>query len=39
MKVYNAVLNVMREKVKEVLTELQDCPYGMFWLVKGTENR
>ena len=24
----------MREKAEEALTELQDCPYGMLWLVK-----
>ena len=25
----------MREKAEEALTELQDCPNGMFRLVKG----
>ena len=28
-------LKAMREKVEEALTELQNCPYGMFRIVKG----
>ena len=30
-----AVSKVMREKVEEVLTEIQNCPNWMFGLVKG----
>ena len=33
-KVMNAVSKAMREKAEEVLTELQNCPNGMFGLVK-----
>ena len=25
----------MKEKAEEALTEFQNCPYGMFWLVRG----
>ena len=30
-----AVLKAVREKAEEALTELQNCPKGMFRLVKG----
>ena len=33
-KTENAVSKAMREKDEETLTELQNCPYGMFRLVK-----
>ena len=32
-----AVSKAMREKTEEALTELQNCPNGMFRLVKGLE--
>ena len=31
----NAVSKSMEEKAGDMLTELQNCPYMMFWLVKG----
>ena len=34
-KAKKAVSKAMREKAEEVLTELQNCPYRMFRLVKG----
>ena len=34
-KASKAVSKAMREKVEEVLTELQHCPNGMFRPVKG----
>ena len=34
-KARKAVSKPMREKVEETLTELLNCPYGMFWLVSG----
>ena len=33
-KASKAVSKAMREMVEEVLTELQNCPNGMFRLVK-----
>ena len=32
-KANKAVSKAMRKKAEEVLTELQDCPNGMIWLV------
>ena len=34
-KAYEAASKIMREKSEEALTELQNCPNGMFRLVKG----
>ena len=34
-KAKKAVSKAMREKAEEVLTELQNCSYGMLRLVKG----
>ena len=34
-KANKAVSKAMREKAEEVLTGLQNCPCGMFRLVKG----
>ena len=34
-KANEAVSKAMREKAEEALTELQNCPNLMFWLVKG----
>ena len=34
-KANNAVSKAMRYKVEQALTELQNCPNGMFSLVKG----
>ena len=31
------VIKAMREKAEDVLTELQNCPNGMFGLEKGLE--
>ena len=33
-----AVLKAMSEKSEEVLTELQNCPNWMFWLVRGRKS-
>ena len=30
-----AVSKAVREKAEEAIPELQNCPYGMFMLVKG----
>ena len=33
-KANKAVSKDLREKAEETLTELQNCQYGLFWLVK-----
>ena len=33
-KAREAVSKALREKAEEAFTELQNCPYGMFMLVK-----
>ena len=34
-KANKAVSKAMREMTEEALTEIQNCPYGMFTIVKG----
>ena len=37
-KAKKAVSKAKREKAEEALTELQNCPYGIFRIVKGLKN-